>query len=133
VLSSGNRLTSPLQFREAVRRGRRRGGDLLVVHLWTPAAALLSAEPAAPAAPPRVGFVVSKAVGPAVTRNLVKRRLRHLCRDRVAELPAGSLLVVRALPGAAPASYEALGAELDRCLNTVTARHGSSVQTAVSR
>jgi ribonuclease P protein component len=130
VLSSGNRLTSPLQFREAVRRGRRRGGDLLVVHLWTPAAAPLSAEPAAP---PRVGFVVSKAVGPAVTRNLVKRRLRHLCRDRVAGLPAGSLVVVRALPGAAPASYEALGAELDRCLTAVTARHRSSAETAASR
>lgn len=30
----------------------------------------------------QVGFVVSKAVGPAVTRNLVKRRLRHLTRAR---------------------------------------------------
>ena len=33
VLSSSNRLTSPVHFREVVRRGRRGGGPLLVVHL----------------------------------------------------------------------------------------------------
>ena len=49
---------------------------LMVVHL-------LASRPSASAGSavtPRVGFVVSKAVGPAVTRNLVKRRLRHLAR-----------------------------------------------------
>src|SRR3954447_23319417 len=76
VLSSGNRLTSPVHFREVVRRGRRRGGDLLVVHLWTPTGAPL---PAPASVAPGTGFVVSRAGGPAVTRNLVKRRLRHLC------------------------------------------------------
>jgi ribonuclease P protein component len=73
-------------------------------------------EPAAGAAPPRVGLVVSKAVGPAVTRNQVKRRLRHLLRDRVALLPAGSVLVVRALPASAQASSTTLAADLDRAL-----------------
>lgn len=65
---------------------------------------------------PRAGFVVSKAVGPAVTRNLVKRRLRHLVRARLGVLPPASLLVVRALPASATASYAELGHELDRCL-----------------
>jgi ribonuclease P protein component len=65
---------------------------------------------------PRVGFVVSKAVGPAVTRNLVKRRLRHLARERAASLSPDGMLVVRALPPAAQASYEELAQELDRCL-----------------
>jgi len=69
--------------------------------------------------PCRVGFVVSRAVGPAVTRNLVKRRLRHLMRDRVDRLGDDSLLVVRALPAAAAASYRDLGDELDRCLGRV--------------
>jgi ribonuclease P protein component len=81
----------------------------MVAHLLLP-------PPVAPEATARIGFVVSKAVGPAVTRNLVKRRLRHLFRDRVEALPAGSLLVVRALPPAAQASYAELAAELDRCL-----------------
>lgn len=64
----------------------------------------------------RVGFVVSKAVGPAVTRNLVKRRLRHLARERTDSLPPRAMLVVRALPAAAQASYDELARELDRCL-----------------
>ena len=69
--------------------------------------------------PPRVGFVVSKAVGSAVSRNRVKRRLRHLMRERVGALPDGALLVVRAQPESAEASYRDLGEELDRCLGRV--------------
>jgi ribonuclease P protein component len=71
-------------------------------------------------APSRVGFVVSRSVGPAVTRNRVKRRLRHLMRARVEALPSSSLVVVRALPPAADASYRDLEAELDRCLQRVS-------------
>ena len=62
---------------------------------------------------------MSKAVGPAVVRNRVKRRLRHLMRERVGSLAAGSRLVVRAQPAAAAATSADLGAELDRCLERV--------------
>lgn len=60
-------------------------------------------------------------MGIAVVRNRVKRRLRHLMRERVATLPAGSLVVVRALPAAAAASYADLAADLDACLARATA------------
>jgi ribonuclease P protein component len=84
-----------------------------------------------------VGFVVSKAVGPAVTRNLVKRRLRHLARERVTQLPPGSMLVVRALPAAAGAGYQELGEELDRCLTKVVAQlaatKNSPAEAVISR
>ena len=85
----------------------------MVVHLLA-----LEVERAHAGAPaePRVGFVVSKAVGPAVTRNKVARRLRHLARERTGRLPAHGMLVVRALPPAAHASYDELARELDRCL-----------------
>jgi ribonuclease P protein component len=88
----------------------------MVVHLLVP-----STERAQVGAltGPLVGFVVSKAVGPAVTRNLVKRRLRHLGRERIASLPPRGMLVVRALPAAADASYDELARELDRCLARV--------------
>jgi ribonuclease P protein component len=66
--------------------------------------------------PARVGFVVSKAVGNAVHRNRVKRRLRHLVRERLASLPAGAVLVVRALPAAAGASSGSLARDLDSAL-----------------
>ncbi len=62
--------------------------------------------------PARAGFVVSKAVGPAATRNLVKRRLRHLVRDHYAALPPGADLVIRALPPAATRSYRQLEVDL---------------------
>jgi ribonuclease P protein component len=70
----------------------------------------------------RAGFVVSRAVGGAVVRNKVRRRLRHLVRERLAELRAGTTLVVRALPGAATASYRQLGLDLDGALATARAR-----------
>jgi ribonuclease P protein component len=117
VLPAAQRLTSPSTFREVVRRGRRRGGALLVVHLLVPAADGRSGDATADLGPARAGLVVSKAVGPAVTRNRVKRRLRHLVRPRLEELALGSLLVLRALPGAADASFAELGAELERCLS----------------
>ena len=66
-----------------------------------------------------VGFVVSRSVGGAVTRNRVRRRLRHLVRERLDALPGNSLVVVRALPAAAEASYRDLGDDLDRCLDRV--------------
>ena len=59
---------------------------------------------------------MSKAVGGAVVRNKVKRRLRHLIRDRLSQLPPGSLVVVRALPGAGDAEYAQLARDLDAAL-----------------
>jgi ribonuclease P protein component len=118
VLSASHRLSTAADFRQAVRGGRRAGGPLIVVHLMTPHVDKATSRPDG-SGPVRVGFVVSRSVGPAVTRNRVKRRLRHLMRDRVGALGADSLLVVRALPASASASYRDLGAELDRCLGRV--------------
>jgi ribonuclease P protein component len=114
VLPTENRLRRREDFATAVRRGRRAGRPLLVVHLRSGAT-----NPHAPgesAPPARAGFVVSKAVGGAVVRNQVKRRLRHLVRDRLSELPPGSLVVVRALPGAGDADHAQLARDLDAAL-----------------
>ena len=116
MLPSSNRLTDGADFRQTVRRGRRSGGTLMVVHLVVPNV------DKATVGPTKVGFVVAKSVGPAVTRNRVKRRLRHLMRERVPSLPGGSMLVVRALPPSAAATSADLGAELDRCLGRSSAR-----------
>jgi ribonuclease P protein component len=67
--------------------------------------------------PPRVGFVVSKAVGGAVVRNRTKRRLRAIMASRVGRLPGGADLVVRANPVAAQADSRELAADLDRLLD----------------
>lgn len=65
------------------------------------------------------GFVVSRAIGGSVVRHRVLRKLRHLVSPRLEQLPPGSRLVVRALPGAATASSAALGNALDRALRGV--------------
>jgi ribonuclease P protein component len=118
VLSASHRLSSAADFKRAVRRGRRSGGPLVVVHLVDSNVDKATSGSGDKLAS-RVGFVVARSVGPAVTRNRVKRRLRHLMRARVDGLPASSLVVVRALPAAAEASYRDLEAELDRCLQRV--------------
>jgi ribonuclease P protein component len=118
VLDRRNRLTSSVLFSAATRRGRRAGTRTVVLHLATDAAEAGGSD----RSDPQVGLVVSKAVGNAVTRNAVKRRLRHLARERISALPAAAVLVVRALPAAATASYTELGADFDTALRRVSGR-----------
>jgi ribonuclease P protein component len=92
MLPKAARLRSANEFRHAVREGVRAGRSTLVVHAAPGGQSSTGA---------RVGFVVSKAVGPAVVRNRVKRRLRHLVRPYLLQTPAGVDVVVRALPRAA--------------------------------
>jgi ribonuclease P protein component len=103
VLPKAVRMRNSEDFRSAVRTGVRTGRPTLVVHAAT----------AAGATDVQVGFVVSKAVGNAVTRNRVKRRLRHLSRDVLPTVPPGTRLVVRALPRAAARPHE-LAEDLDK-------------------
>lgn len=136
MLAAAQRLRRSSDFAAAVRGGRRAGRGAVVVHLTLPATPEPTAADTAPeparttgaeattSAPTRAGFVVSKAVGSAVVRNTVRRRLRHLVRERLAALPSGSTLVVRALPAAAQASYARLGADLDAALAAALASRG---------
>lgn len=115
MLSREHRLTSGQLFSRTVRSGRRAGSRTLVLHLSVTEEGTDE---------PQVGYVVSKAVGPAVTRTLVKRRLRHLTRERLTALPRSGVLVVRALPAAASASYAELGADFDQALTKALTKVG---------
>ena len=97
-------------------RGRRARRGPLVVHLILPDEQLRPSGAGA-----RGGVVVGRRVGSAVTRNLVKRRLRELLRAELADLPAGSLVVVRALPSAAEASFARLRSALAGAMRAVVA------------
>ncbi len=113
-------------------RGRRAGSRTLVAHSAVPARpdlvpeagpvrALGATLPRSGAQPSPhdadeaalVGFVVSRAVGGAVVRKRVQRQLRHLVLPYLPGLPAGTRVVVRALPAAATASSVVLRSDLD--------------------
>jgi len=66
--------------------------------------------------PSRFGFIVTKAVGNAVTRNLVRRRLRSLSRELLRAMPVGADVVMRALPGSDQVPWVTLHAEISSAL-----------------
>lgn len=114
MLSTDNRLRDPELFRKAFRFGKRAGNSKLVVHAITGEVSETERL---------VGFVVPKKVFQrAVKRNRVKRQLRHLMRERIEKLPAGTVLVVRILNGARGASFGELEEALDKALSKVLAR-----------
>ena len=116
MLPAGHRLRASSDFAATFRgpRGARAGATLIVVHA--------NQADARAGQPPRVGFVVSKAVGNAVVRNRTKRVLRHVMAARIDRVPAGTDLVVRANPPAAGAASRDLGADVDRLMTTVLSR-----------
>ena len=116
MLPAGHRLRASSDFAATFRgpRGARAGSTLIVVHA--------NQADARAGQPPRVGFVVSKAVGGAVVRNRTKRRLRALMAARVTAIPAGTDLVIRANPIAAQANSATLAADLDVLLARVTTK-----------
>jgi len=118
VLAAEQRLRRRADFAATIRRGRRAACGALVVHLTVAPVADPSGSPD-PSTGVRAGFVVSRAVGGAVVRNGVKRRLRHLMAQRLDTLPAGTNLVIRALPTAASRGYSELAADLEGALAVV--------------
>jgi ribonuclease P protein component len=105
VLPRRLRMHNSKDFQRTTRRGIRASRPTLVVHA-VPVVDVGSERDVLGRCGPRIGFVVSGALGNAVTRNRVRRRLRHLAATHVADTPAGMDLVVRALPRAATTPAE---------------------------
>jgi ribonuclease P protein component len=135
VLPRESRMRRPDEFRLVMRTGRRAGGPLVsasMVPAAFPGEGFSSGGTTRSPEPPRegvragdpakVGFVVSRAVGSAVVRNRVKRRLRELMRGRLASLPRGCLLVVRAYPAAAGVRQADMAADLDLVIGRLLRR-----------
>jgi ribonuclease P protein component len=113
MLPAAARIRRRAEFAQTLRRGSRAAKPLVIGHLLVRPDSGES---------PRVGFIVGRAVGTAVVRNRVRRQLRHLARGCLSVLPGGSLLVLRANPGAATARQAELAAELDLVIKTLVRR-----------
>ena len=88
------RLSRSAEFERVYRQGRSFGNRYLVLHAFPRADAGELGSDA------RLGLSVSRKVGGAVERNLVKRLLREAFAALGAELPAGVDVVVVARPDA---------------------------------
>ncbi len=107
-----HRVRTAVDFARTVRSGARSGRRNVVLY----------GSRTSDAVPSRVGFIVGKNVGNAVTRNLVKRRLRHASAEWVTTHPSGYDVVVRALPAAAASDWPALHRDFTSCLAVVVRR-----------
>ena len=91
-------MRSSREIREVVSAGKRVGNLSATLHFL-------------PSETNQFAIIVSKAVGSAVERNLVKRRIRSI----LASLEAGPFKIkaaVRVKPGAAAVSYQKLAADI---------------------
>ena len=79
-------------------------------------------DPPGTVTPPRVAYALGRALGPAVVRNRVRRRLRAMLQQASldAPLPPGSYLF-GAQPAAASRSYAELAFDLQQILSRVRA------------
>ncbi|WP_371164030.1 ribonuclease P protein component [Buchananella felis] len=133
MLPGRHRMVRPEDFRAAARAGVTVRSADLIIHL---------ADAGSDAA--RIGLVVPKKQIPLSShRARVKRRLRHLCRELLAELGPAALLVLRVQSGADGLTSAELGEQLragvKRAKRKLAARQGegeaggtSATQTATA-
>ena len=72
----------------------------------------------------RLGLAVSKSVGNAVTRNLVKRRFRVLARRFEHTLPQHCDVILRAKPGAARVPFSLLEPQVESVFSKANGQDG---------
>jgi ribonuclease P protein component len=122
VLAKANRITSADDYRFIVRRGAKVAGAHTVSYVR-------SREAGADA---RFGFIVSKKVGSAVRRNLVRRRLKAACRELVDGGATAVDVVVRALPTAAAADFPTLRGDVASALAARGTRRAAAAPSGAS-
>jgi len=94
------RLTRPSEFERVKANGRVERGRLLLLSVF-----------ASNEAGFRAGFITPRALGSAVARNRVRRRLREIVRKHQGEILSGRWIVTIARANAAKADYQQLEAE----------------------
>ena len=67
----------------------------------------------------RFGFSIKKALGGAVVRNRIRRRIREIVRGHRAEIPAGWDVVIHPKSSVAQAEFAVLTADLMRLMKSV--------------
>ncbi|KAA1431231.1 ribonuclease P protein component [Mycolicibacter arupensis] len=125
MLPAQYRMRRSADFGATVKHGRRAVQPDLVIYDRRADTSEASALDSSTATAPRVGLIIAKSVGPAVTRHRVARRLRHVARGVLVDLEPCEQLVIRALPGSSTATSEALGGQLRAGLRAIRRTSGA--------
>lgn len=110
-----HRVTRGDDFRNIVRSGIRVGGAYCITH----AVLHVTTQGDTVDQPARFGFIVSKAIGNAVTRNRVRRRCQAIVDARLRAGFGGADVVFRLIPAATEATFAQLEKEMNRSLDRV--------------
>ena len=114
------RLSRSAEFDRVYRQGRSVGNRHLVLYAF----------PTGDSERPRLGLSVSRKVGGAVERNLVKRLLREAFAAREPGMPAGQDLVIVARPEARELAEREGLAGMDGALHELFVRVGLAEKAA---
>lgn len=117
MLPAQYRMTRSTEFSVTMSQGMRAAQPDLVVYTRSDETS---------GSGPRIGLVVSKAVGNAVQRHEVSRRLRHAARNILDDLGSADRVVIRALPGSRQAISARLEQELRTALRRIKLRSGAT-------
>lgn len=109
-------MTRGEDYRQVVRTGNRVGGAFCITY------AVPRSVPEDTALPARFGYIISKAVGNAVVRNRVRRRMKSISEELIGNGVIGVDVVFRALPKAANASFDELKKEMLRSIERLRAQ-----------
>jgi ribonuclease P protein component len=90
-----------IEYEAVYRSGKRRSSAQFVVFCRASAGS-----------PSRFGISIKKAVGNAVVRNRIRRRIREILRRNSSEIPSGWDLVIHPRPLVATADFATVSAEL---------------------
>lgn len=99
-------------FERVYRGGRRHFSGNLTVFFLTRAASNHSRGP-------RVGFTVSRALGGAVTRNRIRRRVREATRMNLQALTVPVDVVINPKKSALTADFQTLAGEVRRAFEAI--------------
>lgn len=127
------RLVKRAEYEAVYGAGRRRSSPQFTIFfrvqpaIWSEASTRMSAGKAAPARPAedavrpgsRFGISVKKALGGAVVRNRIRRRIREILRRNKSEIPSGWDIVIHPRRSVAEEQFAPLEAELVRLLRSL--------------
>jgi ribonuclease P protein component len=115
MLAQRNRLRKASEFALA-SKGTRVSGENFLLHVRPPSAGVRQG------APVKVGLIVGKNVGGSVIRHRISRQIRHAIAPHIERFSEGTLVVVRANPGAGRTVNQNISGEISSLISRYFAK-----------